>query len=439
MAAGIDRLTHLTVKSLLRPGKYPDGKRPDGLYFFVTDAGAKVWRLRYWFEKKEKQISLGAYPRVGITEARRLRDEAKLLLHRDIDPSKQRRTDAAIVGIQQHEAIAQRKALRAEAIAARKAQRDAFGLVAKSWYEKKRGGWRSDKHADQVWDSLERELKTLWDRSLDSITAGDVLDIITAIEKRPAPEVAKRTLQRASRVFAHGILQGLGKTNPAAGLSGALSSRPERHFARVTIQELPALLKAIEGYRGWQTRAGLKLLAYTFTRTSELRCAKWEEFDLDAGIWRIPASRMKAKREHLVPLASAAVTLLRELHALNGATGFVLPMESRLDRPASENVFLQALKKMGYGRRMTGHGFRGVAATQLREMGFPPEIVERQMAHAIDNKTERAYNAAEYLPQRRKMMEKWARYLDDLRGEAICPTCAGRRSARRAARAIVGR
>lgn len=414
MAGGSDRLSHLDVKTIAAPGKYPDGKRPDGLYFVVTDAGAKVWRLRYWFDNREKQLSLGRFPRVGITEARARRDAAKLLLRDGIDPSQKRKADAAATAIAQHEVIQQRKALRSKKSADRKAERDTFGAVAALWYAKERDRWRSTKHADQVWDSLESELAPLWNRPIDTIASRDILTVIAAIEARPAPEVAKRTLQRAARVFAHGVLHGQCQANPAAGLRGALKSRPERHFARVTVRELPVLLKAIGEYRGWQTRAGLKLLAYLFVRTTELRAARWEEFDLDGAMWRIPSSRMKMKREHLVPLPTQAVAILRELQAVNGATGFVMPMESRLDRPASENVFLQALKKMGYGGRMTGHGFRGIAATQLRERGEPPEIVERQMAHSISNKTERAYNAAEYLAQRTAMMQRWADYLDSL-------------------------
>ena len=412
MPARAEPITPLFAKNIAQPGKYPDGARPDGLFLHVLPTGTKVWRLRYWHQGREKQLSLGEFPAVGIRDARLKRDEHKLTLRDGIDPSAQRKALAASQELEQRAAIDARAERRSESKKAATAAENTFGVLAKAWYERTRGKWRSGKHAGQVWDSLETELKELWKRPAADIEPRDVLAIIEKIEARPAPEVAKRTLQRCAAVFAYAMIAGKAKHNPAAGLSRVLKAMPERHFARLPWSDVPDYLKAVNAYRGWQTRAGLKLLMLTFVRSGELRGAKWDEFDLEGAVWRIPAARMKGNREHLVPLSKQAVAILAELKALNGSTGFVLPMEQHLDRPASENVFLQAIKKMKYTGRMTGHGARGIASTRLREMGFPPEVVERQLAHAEQSKTIRAYNSAEYLRERTQMMQAWADELD---------------------------
>jgi integrase len=360
------------------------------------------------------------WPHVSAKQARVRRDELKALLRVGIDPAAKRKAEAANAAIEYQKAIEARKAAIAEKKAAKIAEGRTFGRLATAWFDHVKGGWRNAKHREQVWQSLEVELAPLWERGVATITPAAITEIMRKIDARPAPEVARRTLQRCSAAFRWGVVEGWLPANPAADLRPRdvfpRRESGEKHYARVGIKELPPLVAAIDQYRGWQTRLALKLLLYLFVRPGELRRAPWGEFDLDGDepVWRIPAGRMKAGREHLVPLSKQAAALLRDLEQVNRSTGLVMPNEAKLDRPASENVFAQAFKKMGLGGKQTAHGFRALATTQLREMGWPNDVVEAQLAHTIESKARRAYDSAEYLPQRRAMMQAWAEYVDGL-------------------------
>jgi len=240
---------------------------------------------------------------------------------------------------------------------------------------------------------------------------------VRPIEERGAYDLAHRVLQVCGQVFRYGVATGRCTRDIAADLRGALTPHKKKHQAAVRPEELPDLLRAIAGYDkvgDKQTRLALDLLALTFTRTNELIAAEWTEFDLEAGIWIVPAGRMKMKREHVVPLSRQALAALADLKAISGGSRFVFPGRNR-DRPMSNNTMLFALYRLGYKGKMTGHGFRAVASTMLNEKGFRPDVIERQLAHEERNDVRGAYNRAEYLPERKKMMQQWADDLDGMR------------------------
>lgn len=252
-------------------------------------------------------------------------------------------------------------------------------------------------------------------RPVSAVAATELVAMLNAIQERGAIDLAKRALQTSSMVFRFAIANGLANRNPAADIkpSDVLRSRPTANLARIDAKELPDLLRQIEAYRGTPaTRLALKLMSLTFVRTTELIAAPWSEFDLEAAEWRIPAERMKAKKPHIVPLSTQAVSLLRTLKLITGENVLLFPGERDHQKPMSNNTLLKALSIMGFKGRMTGHGFRGVASTLLHEMDFNHQHIELQLAHQPRDAVSAAYNHALYLKQRRVMMQKWADYLD---------------------------
>jgi integrase len=242
-----------------------------------------------------------------------------------------------------------------------------------------------------------------------------LLSTVRKIEHRGAHDLAHRVLQVASQIFRYGVATGRCERDPAPDLRGALTPHKKRNQAAITPDELPDLLRAIDGYfpnlGDKLTALALRLLAMTFVRTGELIGATWDEFDLDSATWIVPAERMKMRTQHVVPLSRQAVALLRELHRIGGGSRYVFPGRNP-DKSISNNTMLFALYRLGYKRRMTGHGFRAVASTLLNESGFRPDVIERQLAHCERNDVRGAYNRAEYLPERRKMMQHWSDTLD---------------------------
>ena len=385
-------LTDIAVrnaKPTAEPYKLTDG---GGMYLHVHPNGSRYWRMAYRIAGKQKVFAIGVYPAVTLAEARQIRDDAKKLVKQGIDP------------------VAERK---------RAARQDAsdrantFEMIAREWHQTKRAGWTAA-HATKILGSLEADIfPTLGDRPLTAVTAPDLLEALRVIETRGALEVAGRVLQRCSAVFRYAIATGRGTYNPAADLRGALKTPEKRHYAALGHADLPDFVQKLTGYDGdLQTRLALRLLALTFVRTGELRAAQWPEFDLDGAEWRIPAERMKMREGHIVPLSRQAVDVLRQLHALNGDGLYVFPSRNGRGACISENTVLYALYRMGYHSRATGHGFRATASTILNEMGYPPDWIERQLAHAERNKVRAAYNRAQYLTERRTMMQVWADYLD---------------------------
>ena len=382
-----------TVTRNAKPGEKPlklfDGK---GLFLLVNKTGGKLWRLKYRFEGKEKLLALGAYPDVRLIEARQRRDKARALLAEGIDPGEARKAD---------------KQARERAAANR------FEAVAREWHEK-REHTLAKKHAVDIVRRLERNLfPDLGNRPIDAIEAPDLLATVRKIEARGAHDLAHRVLAISGQIFRYGIATGRCRRDPAADLRGALTPHAAKHQPAIRPEDLPELLRKIDAYDGEAlTKLALQLMAATFVRTSELIGARWDEIDEESALWAIPAERMKMKTEHLVPLSQQALTLLKHIQPLAGRSAFVFPGRNR-DKPISNNTMLYALYRMGYKGRMTGHGFRAVASTLLNESGlFRSDVVERQLAHEERNQIRAAYNRAEYLEERRELMQWWGDYLE---------------------------
>jgi integrase len=374
------------AKPANKPRRLFDG---GGLYLEISPSGGKWWRLKYRHGGKEKRVSLGVYPGVGLADARERRDAARKLLAGGKDPS------------------AERKAEKREA---KGRAANSFEVVAREWYGKQAHTW-VESHASDVLRRLEANLfPEIGARPIADLDAPELLEAARKIEQRGAYDLAHRVLQVSGQVFRYGIATGRCKRDPSRDLRGALTPHKARNQAAVKPDELPALLRAIDGYAevgDRQTALALRLLALTFVRTNELIGATWDEIDLEGAAWIVPAERMKMKTEHVVPLSRQAVEILRELQAIGGGSRYVFPGRNA-DKPISNNTMLFALYRLGYKGKMTGHGFRAVASTILNESGFRADVIERQLAHCERNDVRGAYNRAEYLPERRTMMQQWA-------------------------------
>lgn len=397
-----------TAIEALKPSDKPYSKADGGgLVLQVQPTGAKWWRFRYRFGGKAKMLSFGTYPAVGLADAREMREAAKKQLVCGIDPSEARK-----------QAKAENEAYR----------QNTFSVWAGKWFEH----WKDDKspsHADYTQRRLDADiLPVIGSMPIAEITAVHVADIIRSISKRGALDVAKKSKQTISQVFRYAIANDNSRTinrNPALDImySDIVKPRKVKNLARVDIKELPALLRAIDTSETRAvTRIAIKLMAYTFVRTSELIEAHWDEFDLKANEWRIPAERMKMPSPHIVPLAKQTVELLKTLKTITGHGVLLFPNQNNHDKPMSNGTILMALKRMGYKGRMTGHGFRGIASTALHEQGYDHQHIELQLAHCKRDAVSAAYNHALYLKQRKIMMQDWANFLDGLKaGAKIIP------------------
>jgi len=372
----------------------------DGLHMLVNPDGRKYWRMAYRWRGKQRTLALGVYPRVGLAAAKAARDAARKELASGIDPSaaKQQRSRELV-----------------------KAVDDTFEARARTWLEKRSKGL-NQKYAAQILRRLEVDIfPQIGRRPIREIETPEILFALRKIEKRGAIESARRLRQVIGQIFRFAIAEGGGvKRDPSADLKGALERVVTEHHKAMPLAELPAFLRAIEHYDGdQQTALGLKLVVLTFLRTSELRAGRWSEFEnLDSGepLWRIPAERMKKRREHLIPLSQQAVKVLQELRSLGGGSEFVFP-SAGAEKFMSNNTLLYALYRLGYHGRATTHGFRGVASTALHEAGFNSDLIELQLAHIDRDRTRAAYNAAEHLRERRRMLQWWADHLDAVRDE----------------------
>jgi integrase len=400
-------LTDTSIRAV-KPGeksvKLFDG---GGLYLELTPSGGKWWRLKYRFEGKEKRISLGTYPTVGLKEARERREQAKKILSQGVDPS------------------AERKEAKAVAAAEVREQTATFESVAREWFAKKTAHLTPD-YRKQLLSRLENHLfPYIGGKPLSTLEPSDVLAAVRHTENRGAIETAHRLIQLAGKVCRYGRLVGYCKYDVTAGLTDALPSIPQtRHFAAIVDpEEIGHLLRAIDGYQGDVSISyALRLLPYVFLRSREIRGAEWKEFDLAAAEWIVPATRhehgggMKMKRPHVVPLARQVVDLFMNLRDYTGSGRLVFPSPFSAGRCISDMGLLNALRRLGYVRgEMTIHGFRSMASTILNEQGYRFDVIETQLAHGEKNAIRGAYNRAEYLPERRAMMQEWADYLDGLR------------------------
>lgn len=387
-----------TAKAGEKPRKLFDER---GLYLEVRPNGSKWWRLRYRFRGKEKLLSLGVYPDVSLKDARERRDTARKLLAHDTDPSEHRKAH---------------KSAKAEAAA------NSFEVVAREWFGKYSPKW-APSHAGKIIQRLEKDVfPWIGGRPIAEITAPELLTALRRIEERGALETAHRARQNASMVFRYGIATGRCERDPAADLRGALPPTQGAHFAAITEPgRLGEFLRIVDGYQGTlPVRCALRLAPLVFVRPGELRTAEWADIDLEGMEWRFTVS--KTKVQHIVPLSTQAVAILRELHPLTSRGRYVFPSgrNPRGDRPMSENAILAAMRRLGISKEeMSGHGFRAAARTILDEvLGFRPDYIEHQLAHAVKDPNGRAYNRTAHLAERRKMLQAWADYLDGLKAGA---------------------
>lgn len=387
-----------TLPAPPKPMKLSDG---GGLFLLVTPSGGKHWRLKYRIAGREKQLSFGSYPDVSLAAAREQRDAARRELAAGRDPGETKREARAAAALADSRSVQH---------------------LAEAWLDVRAARWEP-RHVARVRSSLERDVyPRVGTRPLADLKAGDWLAVLRAVEARGVTETAHRVLQRVNAIYQYALIIGAVDSNPAAGLSGALKPVRATHFKTVPTVELPALLRAIDTYPGEAlTRWALQLAFYTFVRSGELRGAQWKEIDLCAAhpVWVIPSERMKMSREHLVPLSRQSVDLLREIHALTGRGALVFPSQSNPSKSISENTMLYALYRVGYHKRATIHGFRATASTLLNELGWGSDAIERQLAHAPADKVRAAYHRSEHLPERRRMMQVWADYLDGLKSGVL--------------------
>lgn len=391
------KLTNTAVKNASATGKQrklSDGK---GLFLLVTAAGKKYWRLKYRFNGKEKLLALGVYPELSLKEAREGTEQARKLLANGIDPSEYKQ---------------QTKHQNLEEAA------NTFQAIATEWFLTKSPSW-SDSHRSRTKRLLERDLYPwLASRPITAIEAPELLRTAKRIVDRGAIETAHRAVGIAGQVFRYAVATGKTNRDPSGDLRGALPPAKKTHFAAATEPaELAHLLKQFEGYHGTPAvRVGLQLTPMLFVRPGELRQAKWADIDLEAGEWRYLVT--KTESQHIVPLPTQAVALLSELKPLTGQySEYVFPSPRSHKRPMSDNALLSAMRRMGIEKDETSlHGFRATARTILDEvLGFRPDYLEHQLAHQVKDPNGRAYNRTAHLAERKKMMQAWADYLDQLK------------------------
>jgi integrase len=389
-----------TTKPTEKPQKLFDG---GGLFLLVTPTGGRLWRFKYRFGGSEKLLSIGTYPETSLAEARQRRDQASALLAKGIDPSETKKAQKA-AGNQETET---------------------FEIIAREWYAKFSPSWASS-HAKTTIRRLELFIfPWLGARPVKTITAPELLAALRRIEAKGALETAHRVKQVCGQVFRYAIATGRAERDPSGDLRGAIPPASGKHMATITDpKEIAGLLRSIDDYRGGiVTRCALQLAPLVFVRPGELRQAEWSEFNLETAEWRIPAEKMKAGAVHIVPLSRQALDILREIYPLTGHGRYVFPSPRTDSRPMSSNAILSALRRMGYAKdEMSGHGFRSMASTLLNEQGWNRDAIERQLAHAEKNRVRAAYNYAEFMPERKKMMQAWADYLEGIKsGAKIIP------------------
>lgn len=384
------------AKSETKPYKMADG---GGMYMEVMPNGSKYWRLKYRFGGKEKRLALGVYPDVPLALARQRRDDARKLLAQDIDPGEQKK-----------------------AIKAAGAERagNSFEVVAREWFSK-HGKTLAASHADRLIRRFEKDIfPWIGGKPVADLTAPELLSLARRIESRGALETAHRALQSCGQVLRYAVATGRAPRDVTVDLKGALPPAKETHLAAVTEPaQVAPMLRAFDGYSGsFVTKCALRLAPLVFVRPGELRKAEWADIDLDKAEWRYLVT--KTQTPHLVPLSRQAIEILRELHPLTGQGRYVFPGARTSERPMSDNAILAAMRRMNIGKdEMTGHGFRAMARTILDEvLGVRPDFIEHQLAHAVKDPNGRAYNRTAHIEERRKMMQLWADYLDELKAGA---------------------
>ncbi|WP_415887686.1 tyrosine-type recombinase/integrase [Neptuniibacter sp. QD37_6] len=375
--------------------KLSDGR---GLFLLIKKNGSKYWRLKYRFAGKEKLLSIGVYPEITLKKARKATDEARELLEQGIDPS-------------QH-----KQAVQAQRV---EAHQNNFEMVAREWHQQQKIKW-SEGYADKVLRAIERDLfPFIGSLSFDDIQPPLLLRAFRKVEGRGALDTAHRVKQLTGQIYRYAVATGRADRDITQDLTGALAPFKRQHFPAITEpEEVAKLLRMIDSYEGTITvRAALQLAPLVFVRPSELRKAEWSEIDFDSAEWRIPGEKMKMGVDHIIPLSTQAIEILKEQQLFSGNWQYVFPSARSPRRPMSDNAILSAFRNMGIPKeKMTAHGFRAMARTILDEvLGERVELIEHQLAHAVKDTLGRAYNRTTHLPQRREMMQRWADYLYELK------------------------
>lgn len=389
-------LTHTIINRLIPSDKALKSKAPDkysdgnGLQIWVRYTGVKSWISAYRWQGKQQTLTIGTYPVMSLQEARQRNLEIKRLIADGINPKEDKREQQA--------------------------SQDGtklFDTIAQSWYAERKT-YLAPSTFTRNYSAYERDIKpAIGHKVIDDITPPDVLAIGKAVEARGANEMARRTIREVGQIFKHAIRTGLATHNPATDLTEAIKPHRTVHHSRITTQQLPKLMQDIEAYDGdILVKYGLWFMCYTFLRTNEVRYLEWQDIDFTRQLITIPADKMKAKRLHIVPLAPQVTELLKKIKALGFSDKYVF-FNPSTRKTYSQNAFITALWRLGYKGRMTGHGFRGLASTTLHEQGYMHEAIELQLAHDRENKISKAYNGAQHLPYRTKMMNEWANYVDD--------------------------
>lgn len=381
------------IKPLDKKKRYSDEK---GLYLEVTPSGGKFWRLKYRFNGRESTLTIGSYPEITLAQARRSRDEARIQLYSNIDPNAKKNEYLQQIN----------KSI-------------LFKSLAMEWMEDRKAVIKENTYLRDL-SVFEKDLfPALGDMPIDQIKGKDVLTCAKKIEERGAQEMAKRSIPLAGRIFRFAIRKGIIENDPTPHLQEALKPRKVKHMARLDISEFPPFLERMDRCHGNpMIKTAIQFMTLTFVRTAELRMMEWDEIDFETKLWRIPAEKMKMAQPHIVPLSKQALKLLEGLQPLTGNKQYVFYNHSTA-KPMSSNALLCVIRTMGYNGKMTGHGFRGLASTTLHEQGYMHDAIEIQLAHQVGNAVSQAYNHAQHLDYRVKMMQDWSDFIDSLRNKII--------------------
>ncbi len=377
-----------------KPYRKADGQ---GMYLEIMPNGSKYWRMKYRFAGKEKRLAIGVYPEISLADAREARAHARTLLKQHTDPSQAKQQA-------KHQIF--------------KDADNTFQLIAEQWYARQRQTWK-EQHAVKTWRRIEMHIfPYLGKYPVASITPKDIIRCVQRIEDSGAVDIAKRSYQNIKRILDYAVVEEFTDRNVALHIKpkDILLRQEVKHNPHLEEHELPKYLRAVEIFEGErQTKLALKLMMLVFIRHTELREARWDEFIFDRSEWRIPAERMKMNKPHVVPLSKQAMQILKELKSMNGVFEYVFPQKRNPRKVMSDGTMTRALYRMGYKSKLTVHGMRGTASTILNEHGFNPDAIEAQQSRQDNNKVRASYNHAQYLDERRQMMQWWADHLDKLR------------------------
>ena len=398
-----NQLTELSIKQAKTKEKQYKLTDGEGMYLRVYPNGSKYWQLQYWFDGKQKILSFGVWPNISLKEARDKRFAAKKLIKEGIDPNDEKKERLEVQSFER-----EKEKLR---------KISTFQIVAHEWFSRQSTQW-TERHSIGVLSSLKMHVfPNLGEIPIADISNQDVIATLRKLESEGKYETCYRIRQKLEAIFSFAEIEGLCIGNPARGLQKILTKPQPKSQNSLPISELPEFLKKIDADTGASntTSLAMKFLILTFVRTSELRFADWMEFDIDSTepLWVIPAERMKMRKTHHVPLSRQAVSILEEMQQYSGTEGYVFPQVNNQKKAMSENTLLYFSNRLGYAGRNTIHGFRSVASTVLNEsMKWHPDVIELQLSHQESNKVRKAYNRAEHLDERRKMMEWWSDYVD---------------------------